>query len=391
MKTQMMIIIILLVITGRMSAQGVFVSGNVRVESNAILSVMGNIDIDNGTLTIDPEGKLLMGNLKSLTVDDGGTIRVIGDDVNKAIISSPGFFHFNILNGGTIAAENALIERTEGNGLQIHEGAQIDTEHPLQKCIFQDGSPESTLLTINNNQVLTINGVEFNHTPGVELYNVMKNNDEGKITFTNFTGNFGGEENELDPNSRIYWIAFIQFDLDLQNISIGSGKDTCINALQMISVAGGGTTFIVESEAQAELIAGEKILLLYGTLIKKGSQFHAWITEDASFCQNEKSLVTVAQEASSDTPKVNLPIPKEASFRVYPNPVSTLLTIENLKPENKVNGEIEIYDFIGKQLESKTLTANTYQQIDFTGFPMGIYMIRLKKGSETVLLKIIKQ
>lgn len=382
---------LLLAFASVVSAQGVQVGGHIKVESGAILSVMGNVDIDNGTLTIDPGGRLLLENLKTLSVNNGGRIRVIGDDEDQAMISSPGFFYFNVYSGGTIAAENALIERMEGGGLQIHNGAQIDPEHPLRNCIFQDGSPGSTLLTINNNQILTINGVEFNHTPGIELHNVAKVNDEGKITFTNFTGNFGGEEHELDPNSRIHWIAVIPFDLVLQNISLSSGQDTCFDALQMISVAGGGATFVVESGARAELIAGEKILLLYGTLIESGGRLHAWITEDASFCQNEKSLIAAAEEIAPGIGPDKLSVSNNASFRVYPNPVSAILTIEVLKPDLTKAVEIEIYDFVGKCLQNQLLTAGGSQQFDFSGFPKGIYLIRLRDGHETIVVKIIKQ
>ncbi len=390
MKTQLIIIIVLLVITGRIAAQGVQVGGHIRVESGAILSVMGNVDIVNGTLTIDPGGQLLLENLKNISVNAGGLIRVIGDDENHAVISSPGFFYFNVFEGGTISAENALIERMTGNGLNIKDGAMIDPEHPLYNCIIQNGSPGSTLLTIDNNQIITINGVEFNHTPGIELNNVAKYNDQGKITFTNFRGNFGGDAYELDPNARIHWIAVIPFDLALQNMTIENGQDSCFDALQMISVAGAGTTFVVESGARAEFIAGQRVLLLYGTLTESGGQLHAWITEDASYCQNGKSLVAVADEIAPGIGPDILPNPNNISYRIYPNPVSTILHIEVLKPDISQVVEFEIYDFVGRCLQSRAIMANAYHQFDFTDLPKGIYLLRFKDGIDAKVVKIIR-
>lgn len=390
MKTKIASIIVLLFVAGDLTGQGVQIGGHIKIESGSVLNVMGNADINNGTLTIDPGGLLLMGNLKNLSVNNGGRIKLIGDDVNQPIISSSGYFYFNVYHGGTISAQNALIERMAENGLYIYDGATIDPDHPLHNCIFQDGSPGSTLLTIENNQILTINGAEFNHTPGIEMHNVVKLNDQGKVTFTNFTGNFGGEEFELDPNARIHWIAVIPFELALQNLSIENGQDTCFDALQMISVAGGGSTFIVESGARAELIAGHRVLLLYGTLIESGGQLHAWITEDASFCQNEKSLIAAKEEVAPGIESDKLSTPYSTAFRIYPNPVTTFLTVEILK-QALMPVAIEIYDFVGKCLQSSMLPVTAIHQLNFADYPRGIYLIRLETSYEAVVVKIIKQ
>ena len=54
----------------------------------------------------------------------------------------------------------------------------------------------------------------------------------------------------------------------------GAGEALCINALQTITVAGGGTPYIVYSDGSVTLIAGQNIRFLDGTRVFSGSYLH---------------------------------------------------------------------------------------------------------------------
>ena len=68
---------------------------------------------------------------------------------------------------------------------------------------------------------------------------------------------------------------------------------------------------------------------------------------------------------------------------VYPNPVTNILFIGGIF--DKFN--IEIYSIIGQKISSHTAT----NQIDLSGLNNGIYLIKIKTESSTVVQKIIKQ
>jgi hypothetical protein len=70
----------------------------------------------------------------------------------------------------------------------------------------------------------------------------------------------------------------------IQNITIANGHDTCFNALQTITVAGGGTTFIVQDGGSTTMIAGQKINFLPGSKVNPGGYLHGYITQDGSWC-----------------------------------------------------------------------------------------------------------
>jgi hypothetical protein len=77
------------------------------------------------------------------------------------------------------------------------------------------------MLTVNNNQVLSINGVAFIKT-GTEAKNVAKTVDVGEITFTDFSGNFAGAAFENDIYNRIHWVRGYSENQVVQNITVHS-------------------------------------------------------------------------------------------------------------------------------------------------------------------------
>ena len=69
-------------------------------------------------------------------------------------------------------------------------------------------------------------------------------------------------------------------------------------------------------------------------------------------------------------------------IRVYPNPTTDLIYLENLKSFEKV----EIYDFIGN-----LKGIHHHDVIDISNFSNGIYLFKLISESTTTLIKVIKK
>ena len=75
-----------------------------------------------------------------------------------------------------------------------------------------------------------------------------------------------------------------------------------------------------------------------------------------------------------------------SNVKLYPNPVSSNLTIENLK-----NIDVEIYNIVGQQIvENKNATGDL--SIDMSNLPDGVYFVKLKDGKavRTEKIKLVK-
>ncbi|NOX47922.1 MAG: hypothetical protein GXO89_13180, partial [Chlorobi bacterium] len=111
------------------------------------------------------------------------------------------------------------------NGINIENGAYIDPVYSFTNCVFQDfinPVSSSSMLTIDNNQALTITGAAFPDNTSA-AFNVAKNVNQGQITFVDYTGSFSGEVFENDPYNRIDW--FVPgFDLNLRAFLEGPFK-----------------------------------------------------------------------------------------------------------------------------------------------------------------------
>jgi hypothetical protein len=142
----------------------------------------------------------------------------------------------------------------------------------------------------------------------------------------------------------------VPLERTLANTTIPAGLETCFDAQQTITTGGDGP-FVVEPGAIVSLVAGERILMLPGTHLLAGSQVHAYITGDKTYCsEGEKHFLSADQPdylsdsnsnypaPASDVPpdhgpgrliEIPLQIPSsDASFRVYPNPTHGTFTLE---------------------------------------------------------------
>ena len=75
---------------------------------------------------------------------------------------------------------------------------------------------------------------------------------------------------------------------------------------------------------------------------------------------------------------------KNTSINIYPNPVSSILTINGVNE----NAEISVFDLYGKKVLSQKTNSNT---IDVSDLSEGIYIVNITSENETVNYKIIKK
>ncbi|MEI6124371.1 MAG: T9SS type A sorting domain-containing protein [Bacteroidota bacterium] len=71
---------------------------------------------------------------------------------------------------------------------------------------------------------------------------------------------------------------------------------------------------------------------------------------------------------------------------VYPNPAKDKLTIAT---NSNIKQSLEIYNMAGQSVYTSDLLANT--TIDISGFPTGVYIIKLNSDNETLVKKFVKE
>ncbi|MBN2505616.1 MAG: hypothetical protein JXQ71_02870 [Verrucomicrobia bacterium] len=168
----------------------------------------GNVTVHKGgRIALDPDARLEVGDRRSLTVYGLGELHALGAPDHPAlVISHSGAFALVVETEGTISAEHATFQDTAADGVHVKEGALIDPLHPFHHCTFIGAVADGTLLTVNNDQRLTIFGAQFPVHPGGRLAaNVRKDVKLGSLRFVHSGGAFAGETHDNDPYDLIDW------------------------------------------------------------------------------------------------------------------------------------------------------------------------------------------
>ena len=77
------------------------------------------------------------------------------------------------------------------------------------------------------------------------------------------------------------------------------------------------------------------------------------------------------------------------SFRLYPNPTSKYLTIDNSDLENK-HLRYAIYNSAGQKINDGAMNSTNQKNIDVSNLQNGVYFINVSDGNRTFSNKFIK-
>jgi hypothetical protein len=349
----------------------------------------GNLTINSGgALVLENLGSLALGSGKALTVNNGGELLLQGNvsDYPK-ITRISGNYGMNIESGASIGAEYALFEYMNTNGVNVKAGAFVDPAKAFANCIFRNGQSGGRLLAINNNQSLLLSGISFPGSTG--NFNVSKTVNSGVVVLTDYSGSFGIPANEQDTYNRIHWTGTLSPTVDLEGVVIGSGQDICFEATQTITV-GGTESFEVESGGNVSLVAGQNIRMLDGTHIHSGAYMHAWITTSGIYCGSSSSMLAVIEE--NNFPESGIENPNgQSDFRVYPNPTSGMFTLELNEVRETSTIVVEIFSIIGEKVLGYEFSEFKEYIFDLSERQPGVYLVRVMRGDQIGVEKLIKQ
>jgi hypothetical protein len=175
---------------------------------------------------------------------------------------------------------------------------------------------------------------------------------------------------------------------DLANVIIPNGVTTCYDAQQILTVAGNGTTFLVENGGNVTLVAGISILLLEGTTVNSGGYLHGYITTNGNYCGTMLNPL-VANLVDEQTLGVETMV-KNKFIKVYPNPTTDIVIVELIDAGSTDVANVTVYTMNGGKLYQKDFKGESKFQFSLAGKPVGIYMVHVQTGERSEIAKIIK-
>ena len=170
-------------------------------------------------------------------------------------------------------------------------------------------------------------------------------------------------------------------------------KNKTYQAKIYLSAAGDNTTVTVMDSATCRLIAGDSIVLRPGFHAQPGSSLLCKIFRKPTLKEgditatDDFSIITYSDE---DATEEKLNNGNEGSFEVYPNPAKNEIIISLKNFEEKDLSLIQIHNSVGLQLFEQ-ITDKPTITVDISKFPIGQYVIKVKKKSNIYSKTFLKK
>jgi hypothetical protein len=183
-------------------------------------------------------------------------------------------------------------------------------------------------------------------------------------------------------------------DTTVSNQTITSGQTVCYDAVQVLTIAGGGSYFTVENGGNVTLIAGQAIFLLPNTTVYPGGYMHAYITTNGEFC-NQAGYVPRVPDPTPEERDDNLTFSPTGDlqflFSIYPNPTYDDVTLDMNGVSKEETCVVEIFNMTGERIHRESLTGQLKYKLTLADQPVGVYVIHVIAGERTGVAKIIKR
>jgi hypothetical protein len=173
-------------------------------------------------------------------------------------------------------------------------------------------------------------------------------------------------------------------NLSIEDINIGSGDANCYNATHTITV----NNLTVQNGGNIELIAGANIVLNSLISVEEGAYFRAHISNE--YCLQTSSIL-ISDWVIETKEEIFEEAVIHTFFTAYPNPTSGLISFQITDAALPTEFVVEVYTMMGELLLRKPYAGKIQFELDLSGFPKGVYTIRVLRGKESGIQKIIKQ
>jgi len=174
-------------------------------------------------------------------------------------------------------------------------------------------------------------------------------------------------------------VAPVPAALSIQGITL-AGTD-CYDAIQTISVAGEGTSFTVVAGGDATFVAGKNILFYPGTAVFSGGYLSGQISPSGPWCSPESRSPRVTSNLTA--------VFTTGSIRVYPNPTTDLVTVENDEKMKSGYVRAEVLNMQGIRVFSRVVEEGSGFTFGLEEYPSGIYLVKVSTQTGVSCTRII--
>ncbi len=190
-----------------------------------------------------------------------------------------------------------------------------------------------------------------------------------------------------DGNRRDTCFVMVMTDSVGVNGIVHNGNYSCYSALDVISVAGNGTSFVMQPGSNSEMIAGEKIFYLPGTTVKAGGFMHGYIAPEGPWCSQAK--ISIAESGQNEAnPEQDLRSRREA-VKIWPNPTNGPVHVLLNLGDASTTAKIAVYNVFGQQVFTREMPANASVLINLGGLNPGLYVLTVTLPQRKDIIKII--
>lgn len=186
---------------------------------------------------------------------------------------------------------------------------------------------------------------------------------------------------DSDPEEYEFMLQwYVPIMTTLQNLTLAEGDDSCFQALEQIIVAGGESSVTFQGGSVANLLAGQKIVLLPTTNVMSGSYLHARIDDGGPYCSTFKN----------QSFKERNDLAGNQFFKVYPNPTEGSFTVSFIQETESKTSKLSVYNLFGKLILECTVESDIPSKLSLNDQYPGVYIIRITNGQQSGTFKIIK-
>jgi hypothetical protein len=175
--------------------------------------------------------------------------------------------------------------------------------------------------------------------------------------------------------------------------SVTAGESACFDATGTLTVGGSAGPVVFWTGSTVDLIAGYSVLIEPGFYARSGSNIHAYITPNSSYCSVPpgvaapsgayKNSVVASTTSAPDDPR------EDQRLKIYPNPNNGVFTVETVNLE--LPAVLSISDAIGEVLLQANQMQGDPARFDLSRFRKGLYLVRVSDGKSVITRKMIVQ
>jgi hypothetical protein len=192
-----------------------------------------------------------------------------------------------------------------------------------------------------------------------------------------------------DGNRHDTCLVMVMIDSVGVNGIVHNGNSACYSALGVITVAGNGTTFLLQAGGNTEMIAGQKILYLPGTTVKAGGAMHGYIAPQGPWCSPAKSSSSlVEQNENNQVPEIRH---GSESLKIWPNPTDGLVHVQLNMKDASTTAKIAVYNVFGKEVFATEILVNASGLINLGDLTPGLYVFTAILPQRKEVVKIIRK